>query len=241
MTKRIITLSFFLSIAIFAGIALFRAENLFGGHRGVHASDKERLVLVTGCPRSGTHYIASLLTKAGLPVAHEGVADGGTASWVMAVQAKVAPWGPKDRTYKYSHIFHQVREPTKSIAAIETEPPVSWNFIQQHIPQITERDSSFVKACKMYIYWNLMSEELAEWTYKIEDIDDVFAEFEERLGVTLDATALETVSRDKNHRDRKKEMYAWEEIENRLKKAGEEALYEDLKNLATRYGYITES
>lgn len=238
MLRRLITLSIFLSVVLFVGIAIFKTENLFGMARFVNnLTSNERLLLVTGCPRSGTHYTAALLTKAGLPVGHEAIADGGTSSWVMAVNAKAAPWGPRDRSCKYAHIFHQVREPTKSIAAIETEPPISWNFICEHLPQIVDTDSSFVKACKMWLYWNLAAEKMAEWTFRIEDIDNVFDEMQERLGVVLDSKALETVARDKNHRDRKKELYAWEEIEKKLKKTGDEALFEDLKALAIRYGY----
>jgi hypothetical protein len=240
MKKRILTLSFFLTVIFSLSFAFFKAENLFGGSRFHLNTAHERLLLVTGCPRSGTHYIAALLTKAGLPVGHEAISDGGTASWVMAVSAKTAPWGPKDRSFKYDHIFHQVREPTKSIAAIETEPANSWRFICEQIPEISLKDSSFVRACKMWLYWNLRAEEMAEWTFRIEDIDDVFDEFQERLGVTLDRAALENVSRDKNHRDRKKEEYAWDEIQTRLKKAGEEALFEDIRNLAARYGYLKD-
>jgi len=82
--------------------------------------------LITGCGRSGTGYIAALLTKAGIPCTHEGVfssalfhpphkavlpdAPWGEASWLAAPLIESLP--PEVL------VFHQIRNPVNVIRSL---------------------------------------------------------------------------------------------------------------------------
>lgn len=194
----------------------------------------EKLLLITGCARSGTHYIAALLTLSGLPIKHEREGTMGTSSWTMAVDAAKTPWGPGFLKFKFRHVFHQVRDPLKTISACTTEPEeTSWNFIYQHIPQIKKKDRLVVKCAKYWYYWNLEAEKKAEFTYRIEDIENVLDEMSVRLGFPLTKDALAWVPKDLNHRPRKV-TYTWSDLKVLL---ADPVLYQNIVDMAIRYGY----
>lgn len=193
----------------------------------------EKLLLITGCARSGTHYIAALLTLSGLPIKHEREGAMGTSSWTMAVDAVKTPWGPGFLKFKFRHVFHQVRDPLKTISACTTEPEKSWEFICVHIPQIKMKDRLVVKCAKYWYYWNLEAEKKAEFTYRIEDIENVLDEMSFRLGYPLAKDALAWVPKDLNHRPRKV-TYSWSDLKVLL---ADPVLYQNIVDMATRYGY----
>ena len=209
----------------------------------LHGEAAERLLLVTGCARSGTGYIAKVLQKCGLDVGHERLGAEGISSWVMAVESIFSPWGPPRHNLKFKHIFHQVRDPLKVISSTYmTEGPQSWAYIIQHIPQIKWNDSFVVKSAKYWYYWNLKAAECAEWTYRVEDLEQVWEEFEKRLGKKLDRSAFSEIAKNYNRRDLKPlsresnlllEDFTWKDLKEEL----DPQLYENLRSLAKKYGY----
>lgn len=223
---------FFYLIFIFQ---CFNFSSIFG--------ETERLLLVTGCARSGTNYISNILQKCGLDIQHEGIGADGSSSWVMTVEATSTPWGPARNDLKFKHIFHQVRHPLKVISStFTTEGPKSWGYIMQHIPQITAEDPYIVRCAKYWYYWNIKGDELAEWTYRVEDIEQVWDEFEKRLGRELDRSALAEVPKTSNERKFKppsrgnnvlEKDFTWEDLKAKLNPK----LYHDIRTLAKKYGY----
>lgn len=195
----------------------------------------EKLILVTGCARSGTTYMTKVLQAAGLKVKHEAHGVDGTVSWTMAVPASKTPWGPAFKEGYYKHIFHQVRNPLKTISSVMvTEPKESWDFIQKFVPQIKSDDPKLVKAVKYWIYWNRWAEIKSEMTYRLEDLEIVLGEIGDRIGYPLRPEAMKGISKTTNHRKDYSHVYTWEELKEELPLE----LYIKLQDAAIRYGYL---
>lgn len=195
----------------------------------------EKPLLVIGCARSGTGYIATLLKQAGFPIDHERVGKNGLSAWTMTVPVDKVPWGPRNpNSFCFTHIFHQVRHPLKVISSAYTsEPKISWQYIIDHVPEITWEDPHLVKCAKYWYYWNLMAAERAEWSYRVEEIANVLDEFERRLEITLDRTALDRVPKNVNTRLGGRKHFTW----NDLRLALDPELFENIQLLAEFYGY----
>jgi hypothetical protein len=157
-----------------------------------------RQVLVTGCGRSGTKYAAFVLRRLGLDVPHERLGRDGTASWPMAVHARVRPWGPGGAP-PFHEVFHQVRHPLPTIASACTFKPESWRFVAEHVPCPLDAPP-LLRAARYWHWWNRRAEEVATWRYRVEALPDVFDEFCARLGVAPDRGALEAVCTNVNTR-----------------------------------------
>lgn len=194
---------------------------------------EQRNLLITGCARSGTMYIATLLQESGLDVKHEWLGDYGCSSWIMNFNAEVTPYGQARNGAFFVHTFHQVRHPLKVISSVySTEPEESWQYIIKNIPQIRQTDSHLVKCAKYWFYGNLRAQKQAEWTYRIEDIENVWDEFQKRLGVTLDCSAFERVPKNTNTRPHTFN-FTWKDLKENL----DLELYLKIYGLAKHYGY----
>lgn len=185
-----------------------------------------------------------MLTHAGLDVGHESFGSAGIASWVMTVEAEKTPWGPARNHLEFEHIFHQIRHPLKVISsAFMTEGVRSWGYIMSHLPEVHPEDPWLVKCAKFWYYWNLKAEALAEWTYRIEDLPDLWEEFEARLGLSLNPRGLSLIPKNLNDRHKKPPSrktnitltdFTWEDLE----KALDPDLYQKIRNLAAKYHYL---
>lgn len=203
------------------------------------AENKEtRLVLITGCGRSGTQYINKVLRQSGLDVEHEHkMGAHGCVSWLMTARLDWAPWGPLANHYKFRHIFHQVREPTKVIqSCFNTPPTAGWKWIMRSIPEIQLSDSLLTKCAKYWYYWNLLAERQAEWTYRIEEIDSIYVEMGKKLGQQFNAETPKMISKKSNSKGAPKYPITWSVLRQEL----DPALYENVRSLARRYGYKGE-
>ena len=94
-------------------------------------------LLITGTPRSGTNFIWSLLSqlqvdsqnKGGsqpvLRLAHENLKADGLVSWLHIVPGADMLWPKPTHNSKFHAIWHQVRDPLKSLTSMAfTEPLV---------------------------------------------------------------------------------------------------------------------
>ena len=193
---------------------------------------KDRLVLITGCSRSGTSYMSDFLRLNGIQVDHERDAADGTVSWTMVVDAPWTPWGPGRRGFRYRHILHQVRHPLKAIGSIVNEEQRAWDFIQTYMPQVREHDPILVRAVNYWIYWNLAAEKMAELTYRIEDVDKALPKISKILKKKLDPHCLGQVSKTTNTRHINRN-YTWDDIQ----KGVDPKLFKKLVRVAKHYGY----
>lgn len=193
---------------------------------------EERPLLITGCARSGTTFITKFLRGNDLEVSHERDAAFGIVSWMMAADSPHAPWGPGADQFRFKHVFHQVRHPLKTIASAYHEPRPSWGFIERFVPEIDKEEPRLVRAAKYWYYWNLLAESKAEWTYRVEDVENQIGEMAARLGVPLRTEVLSTIPKTTNSRGYKTTV-TWEELEGAL----DRKLYKNIVALARRYGY----
>lgn len=215
---------------------------------------KKRLCLITGCARSGTQFVQEVLRKNNLPVRHEREVskpflayfkdalglespenrnkNNIIVSWAMAADSDRAAWGPPSNSYEFKHVFHQVRDPLKTINSAANEPEESWQFVRQFVPEIKDEDSNLVRSAKYWYYWNLLAEKKAEWTYRVEDIDLKIGEMSERLGVPLTHEAIEKVPHNQNTRHHQN-SYTWDDLKAELSPE----LYDNIVSMAKRYGY----
>ncbi len=190
-------------------------------------------LLITGCARSGTGYISHVLQKNGLDIGHESMGRDGISSWVMAIMTDEPAWGPIPSEVQFEHIFHQVRDPLKVISSVYiSEPQISWDYIIKNIPEINLEDSKAEKTAKYWYYWNLRADERAEWTYRVEALDEVWEEMEARLGLSLDRSSMNQVP--KNYNTRESHPFTWAS----LREALTPDTYMKVRTLAQFYGYV---
>lgn len=211
---------------------------------------KEHLLLIIGCGRSGTYYISQLLTKAGLKMSDENYRDreeiNGISSWWLTVDPTNPPSPPTNNFFYlppganivFKHTFHQVRHPLDVISSwyynnINYEN--IWGYICRHIPEIKQDEPLLVKCAKYWYYWNIKAEKRAEWTYRVEDIDTLLDEIENRLELKtpLDKKALSSVSRKTNVYKPIVQKIKWSDLKKTLCKED----FNKLQALADKYGY----
>jgi len=225
-------------------------------------SDLEKRVLIVGCGRSGTKYAATLITNLGLDVPHEVMGKDGIATWCMAVDCEDSPWGGGRRGIAFKTILHQVRHPLKVIPSFTTANKQSWKFIERYVP-ISADEPVLLRATKYWYYWNLESERAAQWTYRVEDLNNIFPEFCARLGVNADYGILQKTNTSINTRKpsgsaRPRSLLGWlargrpaEKTDESFSYTGEPFTWAVLEkhapgwssrimDLARRYGYSVE-
>jgi hypothetical protein len=147
----------------------------------------------------------------GLDVGHEELGKDGISSWYLAVDCDTAPFGPGSRGLLFDHVFHQVRHPLKTIASLTTLKPESWAFIAEH----TEVDPSepILRRCARYwLDWNRLTERIASYQYRIEDLPEQFRTMCCTLGIKEDRSKLERLPRDLHSRKDEPLLYAFEKF-----------------------------
>lgn len=199
-------------------------------------SKLSKLLLVTGCARSGTGYIAKVLSRSGLNICHEELGCDGCSSWPLAVDDSYSPWGVSGSNVEFAHILHQVRNPLQVINSVcSTEPARSWEYIAKHIPEIDLREPLLLRAAKYWYYWNKKAEEKAEFTYRVEDIANAIGKIGDTIGVKLDENGYKRVSTFENSRAHDVEI-SWGDLVEAVPKE----LLDNIRSLALHYGYSEE-
>ena len=198
--------------------------------------EPKQKLLVIGCGRSGTNYMAKFLEESGYDIHHERAGTEGCVSWPMVVNY-YSPWELSNGE-SFHHIFHQVRHPLDVITSwyenLDDLDEDEWNFIRRHLPQISRSDSLIVHCAKYWYYWNLLAEEKAEWQYQIEDIENILCpSFTNRSDLSLEYSVL--AKQSKKHNSWKNISYriSWQQLKTELP----ESIYEKIINMSIRYGY----
>jgi hypothetical protein len=190
-------------------------------------------ILITGCGRSGTNYICNLLNKSNLELKHEKMGKDGIVSWILTYD-KNPPWGPKFSDNKYKIILHQIRDPIKCIQSVFTFGERAWKYIDRCIPEISQEPEISIKAIKYWYYWNKKAEQLASYSYRIEDIDFEYSKICNFLNIKPNLEALKTVDRKTNTRKKEGPDISYNFIQ---KKCPE--LFEDILSLSKKYKYYS--
>lgn len=151
-------------------------------------------ILITTTPRSGTVFISSLLNELGLDVATNGqiVKKHGMVSWVHIFQDNLYDlYGVHARELhdnKFKFIWHQLRDPLKSLTSIAFTEPLTESsyhqYLQRHIslPDMNtsfdekmtskkERNSKRILiSLQFYLQWHAFIASLNVPMFRIEDL-----------------------------------------------------------------------
>lgn len=219
----------------------------------------QRRFLVTGAGRSGTGYIANVLTALGCLTGHEDIfgpqklRDAGELTWPPEVPGDSSWLGAPflDALPAGTVVLHQVREPVANVRSslrIQFFRTPSWyrSFAEQHAPTLLQ-GSEPERCMRYWLEWNRMAEsargkpQLAYFRYRLEDIDAaIVAEICARIGLETTpariAEVLAQMPRDYNTRGDKKNDgdWRWSELPPGETKRAVEAL-------AASYGYGSEA
>lgn len=179
------------------------------------------MLLITGCPRSGTRSTSEALCASGLDIPHERLGHDGSVCWFYTVEDSRYPWGVPVPTQPWDTVFHQVRAPLDTIASLTTISDASWSFIQRHVPFLS---SPLVDRCaEFWLRWNERVEAIASWRYRVED---AYVET-----IAAKAGLLATNSAPHPHRNRRRHgPLSWDSIQD----AGLRAACQEM---GERYGY----
>lgn len=200
-------------------------------------------VIVTGCSRSGTAFMADLLTQGGVPCTHEAYfgfpffgctyREGAIAesSWLSAPFLK----REKDRG---ALIIHIVRHPLKQISSMaHARSMEDHNFRSNLYTMTKELFLPTLRRLRLedrYLYnwlkWNAMGEQYADFTYRLEDIVKNPKGLFDDLGIPVDGIKFDT--KKKNSYSNVKQ-YDWSDFRDCL-------YYDELIHNAHRYKYLTD-
>lgn len=181
---------------------------------------KDKWVVVSGCMRSGTLYMAHVLQKAGVKVNHEEYSAEGVVGWPL-----VPCEFPKETV-----LLHQVRHPLHSIGSQQTAGRASWMYISRFIPVSCE-EALLLRCMKCWYYWNLLFEPKAVFRYRVEDLEDVWNEISTLVGISLDETP--EVSKTTHTRADKYNPVTWADLRN-----CDSGLCANIVEMSEGYGYV---
>lgn len=181
---------------------------------------QNRKLLITGCARSGTLYASRVWQALGLDIPHERPVppDGqmgrdGISSWLMAANDPRPPYGPSALNYQFDYVIHQVRDPLKVIASaaqfiiranrqgkkyiIDNCPRVNLTLQQQNLEP---KQQWILQAALYWHHWNLMAEQNANITVRLENIANQLPVVCERFGVKFNNESVSRVPANTNSR-----------------------------------------
>jgi len=176
------------------------------------------MLIVVGCPRSGTRFISRLLMEHGMDVGHEVWGRDGIASWHLTYERE------------FPHpVVHQVRDPLAVIASLFTIGAVSWTEIASVIPVRTE-DPLLLRAMRTWYHWNIMARQKAAFSYRVENIAAAFPVLCRMGGFSAAFKPDFATSKQLNSRGHAK--VTWDELEH-----ADAGLANQIKGAAKGYGY----
>jgi hypothetical protein len=184
------------------------------GRTEEHAAHVERLrthikhiyhrpLMITGHPRSGTKFAATVCSQLGVDVGHETDGVDGISSWMFAVEADENPWArhPAARTrraFHWHHMIQCVRDPATAVPSIMREnahAPASYDFRRDHILRGTGTDLDSFKteaerALASLCLWNkIIRAQSPAFTFRIEADAGALQDFLTASGFELDQEA----------------------------------------------------
>jgi len=177
------------------------------------------MFLITGYPRSGTKYMATVLREAGLDVGHEYIGADGTVDWR----------GPPIAA-NFAVILHQVRYPLNAIASAATIGQSAFNIMYKRIGGVPPSFDPVVQAMYTWVYWNGIVEEMTTLSYRIEELPDIWPSIWDHLGLSPVPPFPARVPTNTNTRIHRR--LTWADLD-----AADPKLAQYTRNLARRYGY----
>jgi len=146
------------------------------------------MIIVTGCGRSGTYYMALALQALGFDVGHEQWGTAGQVGFHAAVDLRGAKKGKPWRLERDTSdiVLHQVRHPLGTISSFQTAQGYSWDFICEHEKAIDRKAPLVLRCMQYWYYWNIKASTYADLTYRIEEIEEAWPEICTLIGIPAD-------------------------------------------------------
>jgi len=187
------------------------------------------MFLITGCGRSGSTYMTQVLQRCGLEVGHHKMGRDGTVCGFYCFDTDKYPVKshPVPRP-QFDVILHQVRDPLKTVASLQTGR--SWKWTCQFLPIGTDAPL-LTKCCYNWLVFNEEAERQAVFTYRIEALKRAWPEIQRLLGFQHSyKDAIAGVSRNANAR--KHGAVTWADV-----REAAPLIYRDIREATERYGY----
>lgn len=202
---------------------------------------KQPRFVILGTGRSGSGYIAGLLTAAGVPTGHE--------AWWNPQRSRIgslagdSSWCATFALQGYDgKVFHQIRNPLaaiSSIAATDMAPHSVGNPWYEYRRRYVELCGDPVTdAVAVVATWLERAERVASWTWRLEDLTlELVAEIVARVGYDPTQVAssnidLASVSRNtKDHEKRDRYQLQWDDLQ-------PSAFLDSIQTVAEKYGYL---
>ena len=133
--------------------------------------------IIIGCPRSGTGYASKFFN-----IGHEKINQNGISSWCLVNNPPL--YGPslKEVQIKFptTAIFHQIRNPINTISSFNSMSNKAWEYFT-NILNLNPLDSPLKKGMEIYFQWNTKAKEIANFTYKVEQIEQEIYEIDDTM------------------------------------------------------------
>lgn len=188
------------------------------------------MILVVGCPRSGTCFISTLFKEHGFDVGHEAWGRDGIACWRLAGNSDFwRGFNLCPREIQGAHpAVHQVRHPLGTISSLLTIAEVSWDIMAKSIPLRTKHPLH--RAMQAYILWNRLAQQRASYTYRVENIRQEYPELCRRAGFV--STLKPDFATSEKTNGRPHESLSWADLE-----SVDAPLAMQVRALSVEYGY----
>jgi len=156
-------------------------------------------------------------------VLHETVGRFGTVDWL---------YPRPQRKFRFQTILHQVRAPLVTIESLHSCGEDAWKRVRKVVPFIT--GSVLSRAMLFWHYWNIQCEELAAWSYRVEDMDTVFLRILSEVGAEQYRKKYRKISTTTNTRRRTHALpsLTWADL-----RAENAELTQRILDLSHHYGY----
>lgn len=175
-------------------------------------------IYIIGCGRSGTGYIAKLLSAAGLDIGHEYMGRDGTADWHAAAI-------PHDEDCV---VLQQVRSPLATISSLQAISAASWEYIAGFI---SLPDDPMERCMVYWLEWNKLAAQQSVFTYQVEEVSRFWAKLRNLAGLGPEVR-MPNIPNDINTRHLSYSPLDWWALE-----ACNYALVEKIREQARGYGY----
>ena len=109
--------------------------------------------------------------------------------------------------------------------------PQAWRYVYAILPEVDPEASTLLRSMQLWYYLNQRFEREAEWTFRIENIDEVLPGLCETMGIRFSKKALKSVPRDVNSREHM--IAGWSELF-----VESPSLASGIMGLAGHYGYV---
>ncbi len=159
------------------------------------------MLLLTGCPRSGTGHATQVFQAQGLDIGHERLGADGVSSWQFAVHDDRYPWhkaGERRDQHDFAVILHQVRDPLAVLASMQVLRQPDWTFISRHL-ELPQGD--LARRINFYLDWTAICDRQAHYRYRVEDLPTEWPQLHQLCGGKAEWTqAASAIPATYNHR-----------------------------------------